>query len=114
MVSACAGISMATTLSREPAPWGVARFKNDAIATTTSTPAMAMSTIFAGGRLRLAVPNSSAMLMVGPDGTSGAAALGAGGGPVEAPGISSGIDRPRSAYSTPRDKGPTPAMQGKG
>src|SRR5437899_13066905 len=106
MVDPCPGISMAVALSSEPAPWGVARFKNDAIATTTSTPAIAMSTIFAGGRLRLAVPNSSAMLIVGPDGT-GVVALGAGlaglagGRPEEPPEFSSGIDRPRSAILRP-------------
>src|SRR5205807_10084489 len=97
MADVCPGMSMAATLSREPAPCGVARFTKDAIATTTRTPAMAMSTIFAGGRLRLAVPNSSAMLMVGPDGAGGGAALGAGlaapaGGGAEAPDFSSGID----------------------
>src|SRR5215471_10480391 len=98
---------MAATLSREPAPWGCARFTKDAMTTTTKTPARAMTTILAGGRLRFAVPNSSAMLMVGPDALVGGTA-GTGGGltgfvfetPGGTLGFCSGIRKSHLGHST--------------
>src|ERR1700736_1783171 len=77
-VALCPGMSTAATWSREPEAWGRARWRNDTMPTTKSTAAMARSTIFAGGRFRFAVPNSSAMLIVGPDGTLGGGVLGPG------------------------------------
>src|SRR5580658_6579529 len=71
MVEFWSGISTATTLSSDPEACGLARFTNEAIATTTSTAATAIRTIFAGGRFFLAVPNSSPILMVGPAGVAG-------------------------------------------
>src|ERR1700719_2239627 len=79
MVELCPGISTASTLSSEPEACGVARFRNEAISTTTTTAAIAIRTIFAGGRFFFAVPYSSPILMVGPAGTAGGAASGAGG-----------------------------------
>src|ERR1700685_405914 len=61
-----AGISTAVTLSSDPAPCGLARCRNEMTPTMRSTPAKAISRTFTGGRLRLAVPNSSAMWIVGP------------------------------------------------
>src|SRR5271165_5732451 len=83
MVEVCPGISTAATLSSEPEACGLARFRKEAISTTTSTAPIAISTILAGGRFFLAVPYSSPMLMVGPAGTTG----GVGGGT----GVGSGI-----------------------
>src|SRR5580704_7302729 len=68
---------------------------------------MASSTIFAGGRFRLAVPNSSPILMVGPaGGFAGAAAAEvtvgvAGGVPAGTPEVGSGIGFPDADF-TPR------------
>src|ERR1039457_1389543 len=67
------GIATAFTLSSDPPPCGVARWKNAAMPAMTSTPAVASSRTFTGGRLRLAVPNSSAMWMVGPGWAAGGA-----------------------------------------
>src|ERR1700704_5076484 len=81
MVELCPGISTATTLSSEPEACGLARFRNEAINTTTNTAPTAIRTIFAGGRFFFAVPYSSPMWMVGPAGTVGdAGGCGAGGG----------------------------------
>src|ERR1017187_198885 len=60
------GICTAVTLSSDPAPCGLARWRNATTPATTSTPASAISKTLTGGRLRLAVPNSSPMWMVGP------------------------------------------------
>src|ERR1700730_6387575 len=96
------GISTAAMLSSEPEPCGLARWKNEIPATTTSTPRRVIKTVAAGGRLRLAVPNSSAMLMVGPDGIfwggvlaaeAGESALGTTTGGL---GVSSGMGFPRA------------------
>src|SRR5579863_4366836 len=70
---------MATTLSSDPAACGLARFRNDAIRTTTSTAATAIRTILTGGRFFFAVPNSSPIRIVGPAGTAGVV-IGFGGG----------------------------------
>src|SRR5207248_4800913 len=74
MVEVWPGISMATTLSRDPDACGLARFRKDAIKTTTNTAPTAMSTILAGGRFFFAVPYSSPMLIVGPAGAAGVVA----------------------------------------
>src|ERR1035438_9062356 len=55
------GTSAAATKSTEPAPWGLARPWKATIATAMATAAMQIRTMPAGGRLRLAVPNSSPM-----------------------------------------------------
>src|ERR1700733_7064403 len=60
------GISTAVTTSSDPAPCGLARWKNDTMATMMSIPTVVRRSGLTGGRLRLAVPNSSAMLIVGP------------------------------------------------
>jgi hypothetical protein len=65
------GISTATTLSSVPEACGLARFRNDASATTIPTSTIAMTTILLGGRFFLAVPNSSPIWMVGPVGVGG-------------------------------------------
>jgi len=83
MVEPWPGISTATTLSRDPPACGFARFTNEAMATTTRTTPIAISSILRGGRFRFAVPNSSPMLIVGPAGGlggAGIAAFGGGGG----------------------------------
>src|SRR5258708_31089330 len=59
------GISTAAMLSSEPEPCGLARWRDEIPATATSTPSRVIKTVAAGGRLRLAVPNSSAMLVGG-------------------------------------------------
>src|SRR5579864_2410252 len=92
-------MSTATTLSREPEACGVGRFRKEAMATTTITAPMAIRTILAGGRFFFAVPYSSPMLMVGPLGTDGVAAWGAGGFGGGA-GVGSGIGASRLADST--------------
>src|SRR2546425_12357428 len=46
-------------LSIDPPPCGLARCTNAKTATTTAATPSTMVTIFAGGKLRLAVPNSS-------------------------------------------------------
>src|ERR1700733_9587881 len=81
------------------------------MATTTSSAPMASSTIFAGGRFRLAVPNSSPILMVGPAGgfagagatevTVGVVVGVAGGVPAGTPEVGSGIGFPDADF-TPR------------
>src|ERR1700756_2328146 len=71
MVEFCPGISTATTLSSVPEACGLARFRNDTKATTIPSTMMAMTRIFPEGRFFLAVPNSSPMLMVGPEGAAG-------------------------------------------
>src|ERR1700730_8019 len=85
------GIAAAVTLSSDPEPCGAARWKNAAMPAMMSTPAVASSRTLTGGRLRLAVPNSSPMLMVGPRwgaGTVGPAlAFGVAGETVEGLGI---------------------------
>src|SRR5215469_13615120 len=80
---------MATTLSRVPEACGLARFRNEAMSTTTTTAPTAIRTIFTGGRFFLAVPNSSPMLMVGPVGSVGVAGTGgvSGGGAGDWSGI---------------------------
>src|SRR5229473_7250254 len=90
----CPGRSTAVTLSIDPAPCGLARWKNDAMPTRMSIPAVAMRRILTGGRLRLAVPNSSPMSMVGPvcaAGTVSAGAIGVAGGSGAGFGIGSDI-----------------------
>src|SRR2546428_13671533 len=67
-------------LSIEPEPWGCARCNIAAIAATTAMITMPMTTILAGGRLRLAVPNSSPMLNCVPESGGGVAAVAAGAG----------------------------------
>src|SRR5271163_1253169 len=62
----CPGSSTAVTASSDPAPCGLARWKNDTMATMMSIPAVVSNNGLIGGKLRLAVPNSSAMLIVGP------------------------------------------------
>src|SRR2546428_8671845 len=69
-------------LSIEPEPWGCARCNIAAIAATTAMITMPMTTILAGGRLRLAVPNSSPMLNCVPESGGGAAEVAAGAGGV--------------------------------
>src|SRR5437016_2055653 len=87
-------------LSIEPEPWGCARCNIAAIAATTAMITMPMTTILAGGRLRLAVPNSSPMLNCVPESGGGAAEVAAGAGGVgtaagggagEPAGVSSGM-----------------------
>src|SRR5579859_4429046 len=70
-------MSTATTLSSDPAPWGLARLMNDAITIMMATAMTAGMTILAGGRFFFAVPYSSPMLIVGPEGGAG---TGGGGG----------------------------------
>src|SRR5215471_5679686 len=72
MVELCPGISTAATLSSVPAACGLARLKNDTNATTMPSTMMAMTRILPEGRFFFAVPNSSPMLIVGPDGGFGA------------------------------------------
>src|SRR6266576_275155 len=71
MVEFCPGISTAMTLSSVPEACGLARFRNDTKATTMPSTMMATTRILPEGRLFLAVPNSSPMLMVGPEGATG-------------------------------------------
>src|SRR5580698_742945 len=71
MLEFWSGISTAATLSSVPEACGLARFRKDAMATTTKTAATAIRTILAGGRFFLAVPNSSPMRIVGPAGPAG-------------------------------------------
>src|ERR1039458_2086718 len=70
------GTSAPATKSIAPAPWGLARPWKAMMATTMATAAMQIRTIPAGGRLRLAVPNSSPMwnsvMGLGADGAVGA------------------------------------------
>ena len=91
----CPGSSTAVTVSSDPAPCGLARWKNDMTATMMSITAPISNSGFAGGRLRLAVPNSSAMLIVGPHcglaAAASAGALSAGGGAGAGLGDSSGM-----------------------
>src|SRR5258707_7255542 len=91
----CPGSSTAVTLASEPAPCGLARWKDDAMPTMTRIPAVAIRRIFTGGRLRLAVPNSSPMLIVGPDcaagGVGSAGPLGVTGASGAGFGMGSGI-----------------------
>src|SRR4051795_6403098 len=68
MVEFCPGMSTAATLSRVPEACGLARFRKEAKATTMPSTTMAMTRILPEGRFFLAVPYSSPMLMVGPDG----------------------------------------------
>src|SRR5580693_10645004 len=85
----CPGSYTAVTASRDPAPCGLARWKNDTMATMTSIPTVVSKSGLRGGRLRLAVPNSSAMLIVGPRcGLVTAASAGALGG---AGGVGAGL-----------------------
>src|ERR1700688_1380064 len=70
------GRSTAVTLSSDPAPCGLARWKNDAIPAMRRIPAVDITRILTGGRLRFAVPNSSAMWMVGPGWEGGGALTG--------------------------------------
>src|SRR5271154_922291 len=94
------GICTAFTPSSDPAPCGLARCRNDTMPAMTSTPARVSSRILTGGRLRLAVPNSSPMRMVGPRcGAGGVRAAGAPGVGCIA-GVSSGIDLPVRINST--------------
>src|ERR1700745_87739 len=85
MVEFCPGISTATTLSSVPEACGLARFRNDTKATTIPSTMMAMTRIFPEGRFFLAVPNSSPMLMVGPEGAAGGFGGEGGGGPNPSP-----------------------------
>src|SRR3954447_2974905 len=71
MVEFCPGMSTAATLSRVPEACGLARFRKEAKATTMPSTTMAMTRILPDGRFFLAVPYSSPMLMVGPDGVAG-------------------------------------------
>src|SRR5579859_5471863 len=91
-------MSTATTLSSDPAPWGLARLMNDAITIMMATAMTAGMTILAGGRFFFAVPYSSPMLIVGPAATAGGAG-GIGGGGT---GVSSGIGLCR-AFGSIRD-----------
>src|SRR4051812_17874936 len=71
IVEFCPGMSTATTLSSVPEACGLARFRKEAKATTMPSTTMAMTRILPEGRFFLAVPYSSPMLMVGPDGAAG-------------------------------------------
>src|SRR5580704_13858072 len=85
------GISAAATLSSDPAPCGLARWTKATTARSTSTPPMAINKSLAGVRLRLAVPNSSPMLIVGPRWAAGAGVAATGGGTGAGVGIGSGM-----------------------
>src|SRR5271166_5084446 len=99
------GIATAATLSSDPAPCGLARWKNAATPATMSTPAVASRRTLTGGRLRLAVPNSSPMLMVGPGGIAGgvgdASGLEVAGGIGAGMGTRSGMSSLALSDSTP-------------
>src|SRR5712692_2631544 len=60
------GISTAAILSTDPPPCGFARSRNATVPTARAPTARTMPTIFAGGRLRVAVPNSSPIFIAGP------------------------------------------------
>src|SRR5271163_2920101 len=87
----CPGSSTAVTASSDPAPCGLARWKNDTMTTMMSIPTVVSNSGLTGGRLRLAVPNSSAILIVGPRcgllAATSAAEPGGGGGGGEGPGV---------------------------
>ena len=68
----------------------MARFRKEAISTTTSTTPIAIRTILAGGRFFFAVPYSSPMLMVGPLRAWAAVATGGAGSGLAAEELESG------------------------
>src|SRR5260370_7388754 len=90
----CPGRVRGVTVWVDPGPWGLACGKNAAMPTMMRIPAIAIRRILTGGRLRLAVPNSSPMSMVGPvcaAGTVSAGAIGVAGGSGAGFGIGSDI-----------------------